>query len=260
MTPGLRELQSQLKAAILDGNLEAVASFVRPDRLAAVDRLRIYRHHTQTSLATALADNFPVTCRLVGKNFFDAAARRYMAECPPGEPCLSAYGATFPDFLARFEPAQALPYLPDVARLEWLRIEVTHAPDQAPLDLRALAALPPEAQRTLKLALLPVARLLASLYPIDRIWLANRETDVPAVDLNDGGCRLIVTGSAEGCRFDRLDAGAFEFFARAAQNKTLAQAAENAAAADTAFDLVQALALHRALGILADTIDMESAR
>ena len=254
MTHGLRELQSQLKAAILDGNLEAVASFVRADRLAAVDRLRIYHHHTHSSLATALADNFPVTCRLVGQKFFDAAARRYVAECPPGEPCLSAYGATFPDFLARFEPAQTLPYLPDVARLEWLRIEVTHAPSQAPLDLRALAALPPETQHGLTLALLPGVRLLTSPYPVDRIWLANQEADVPAVDLNDGGCRLIVAGNAEGCRFDRLEAGAFEFFAGAARNETLAQAAENAAAADTAFDLVQALALHRARGILADTI------
>jgi hypothetical protein len=259
MTPRLRELQSQFKTAILDGDLEAVARFVQPDRLTAVDRLRIYRNHTHSSLAAALADNFPVTCRLVGREFFDAAARCYVAESPPGEPCLSAYGATFPDFLANFEPARAVPYLADVARLEWLRIEITHAPRQTPLDLQALAALPPQAQHGMSLKLLPGVRLLASTFPVDRIWLANQEPDVPAIDLNEGGCRLIVFGDARGCRFERLDGGIFRFFEGAARNETLAQAAENAFTAETTFDLVQALALHRALGILADTIDVQAA-
>ncbi|MEX2201373.1 MAG: DNA-binding domain-containing protein [Dongiaceae bacterium] len=252
--PALRELQSQLKAAILDGDLEAVAHLVQPDRLTAVDRLRIYRNHTRSSLVAALADNFPVTCRLVGREFFEAAAKRFIAGNPPSEPCLSAYGAAFPEFLAGFEAAQSLPYLPDVARLEWLRIEVTHASRPAPLDLEALAALPPVAQSGLILTLLPSVRLLASPYPIDRIWLANQETDVPAIDLNEGGCRLLVFGDAQVCYFGQLDAGTYAFFEAAARNETLAQAAENAFAADPNFELVQAFALHRTRGVLADTV------
>ncbi|MEX1108556.1 MAG: DNA-binding domain-containing protein [Dongiaceae bacterium] len=255
MKPTLRDLQSRFTAALLGGDLESIAPFVETDRLAAVERLRIYRNHTRISLAAALADNFPVTVRLVGRDFFDATAKRFIANHPPGEPCLSAYGAHFPGFLAGFEPAQVLPYLADVARLEWLRIEVTYAAPQPVLDLAALAALSPVAQQDLTLALASSVRLLASLYPVDRIWRAHQEPDVPAIDLNEGGCRLLVWANTDGCRIERLTPGAHAFFEAASRNETLAQAAETAISADAGFDLAQAFTLHRACGALADTID-----
>ncbi|MDZ4737827.1 MAG: DNA-binding domain-containing protein [Rhodospirillaceae bacterium] len=255
MKPTLRDLQTRFTAALLDGDLESIAPFVQTDGIEAVERLHIYRNHSRISLAAALADNFPVTFQLVGKEFFDATAKRFIANHPPAEPCLSAYGALFPDFLANFEPARGVPYLADVARLEWLRIEVTYAALQPALDLAALGALPTDAQQELVLALASNMRLLTSNYPIDRIWHANQEPDVPAVDLSDGGCRLLVWANADGCRIERLTTGVYAFFAAATRNETLAQGVESAMAAVASFDLSQAFALHRAHGVLSDTID-----
>ncbi|MEX0807692.1 MAG: DNA-binding domain-containing protein [Dongiaceae bacterium] len=259
MTPTLRELQSRFTAALLGGDLESIAPYVQTDPLAAVERLHIYRNHTRISLAAALADNFPVTRRLVGGEFFEATAKRFVAAHPPSEPCLTAYGAGFPDFLTRFEPARTLPYLADVARLEWLRIDVTYtAPDRA-LDLAALGALSPVVQETLTLALGQSVRLQASLYPVDRIWHANQEPDVPAIDLNEGGCRLLIWANADGCRIERLTPGAHAFFDSASRGRTLAQAVEDALTADRSFDLGLAFATHRSTGALADTIGATSA-
>ena len=128
MASTLRETQSRIANAVLDGKLDAVAALVRADRLPSIERLRIYHNHTLTSLATALGDNFPVVRRLVGEDFFRAMARRFVVAQPPRDPCLSAYGVDFADFLERFEPARALPYLPDVARLEWLRMSEEGVP------------------------------------------------------------------------------------------------------------------------------------
>ncbi len=252
MASSLRETQSRIADAVLDGNLDAVAALVRHDRLPRAERLRIYCNHTLTSLAAALGDNFPVVRRLVGDEFFRATAKRFVAEQPPRDPCLSAYGAGFGDFLARFEPTRSLPYLPDVARLEWLRIEVAFAPDVPALDLGSLAARPDSEQRGLRLALRPAAGLLASPYPVDRIWLANQQAEVPPVDLAAGPVRLLIRRNPEGLRIEPLDTGPFAFFGAAARGATLQEAAEAALAADPEFDLVSALSLHRRYHLLAD--------
>ena len=47
--------------------------------------------------------------------------------CPP-QPVLAEYGAGFPDFVADYEPARGLPYLADVARLDWALNVAFHSP------------------------------------------------------------------------------------------------------------------------------------
>ena len=61
-------------------------------------------------------------------------------------------------------------YLPDVAKLEWAMDSVFHAADAVPLDLQALAAVPPEVFATLRFDLHPASRIVCSPYPILRIW------------------------------------------------------------------------------------------
>ena len=50
-------------------------------------------------------------------------ARAYIAVEKPRDALIIRYGASFPDFIAAFEPARDLAYLPDVAKLEsaWVR-------------------------------------------------------------------------------------------------------------------------------------------
>ena len=253
MASSLRETQTRIADAVLDGSIDAVATLVRADRLPSAERLRIYHNHTLTSLATALGDNFPVVRRLVGEDFFRAMAKQFVSAHPPQNPCLSDYGDGFADFLAGFEPARALPYLPDVARLERLRIAVAFAPETPALDLAALAARPADAQGRWRIALRPSAGLMNSSYPVDRIWRANQAADVPPVDLGTGPVSLLVWRNPEGCQIEPLDSGSFAFFAAAARGATLEEAAVAAFAADPEFDLVAALAVHRRCQVLADT-------
>lgn len=254
MASSLRETQTRMANAVLDGQLDAVAALVRTDRLPSAERLRIYHNHTLTSLSTALGDNFPVVKRLVGEDFFRAMAKRFVAAQPPHDPCLSAYGTAFADFLAGFDPVRALPYLPDMARLEWARIEISFAAEAPTLDLAALAARPAEKQGHLMLALRPSIGLVASPYPVDRIWHANRQEPVPPVDLGSGPVRLLIWRNPAGVSFEPLGIGSFAFFEAGARSATLEKAAEAALAADPEFDLVAALAIHRRCQVLADTL------
>lgn len=145
---------------------------------AAGGRFTIYQRNHVAGLSAALAKTFPVVQRLVGEAFFAAMAARFIFQSPPRVPMLADYGAGLADFITAFEPAESLPFLADVARLEFARVRAWHAADHQspPLDgADAVAALLPH-----RIALHPSASLIHSNHPVLAIWAANQpETAVP---------------------------------------------------------------------------------
>ncbi len=129
-------------------------------------------------LIDVLEDTFPVVRRIVGDEFFSAMARVYVMANPPRSPVLLKYGATFPAFLRTFEPAQELPYLPDVAAIEFAWLKAYYAPDQQPLDRHAFLAVREASAPQLRLVLHPSAEVLRSAFPATTIWHANRGQEV----------------------------------------------------------------------------------
>lgn len=246
MTP-LRELQAAFRRSILDNEDAAVAPLVVADRLAAEQRLQVYRNNTFTSLRAALETTFPVVCRLVGDDFFRGAARAFVRQHPPTAPCLGEYGAEFAGFLADFPPARALPYLGDVARLEWALNESHLAAVAVALDPQAIAGLPAADYPALRFVLHPASRLVESRFPIDRIWTANQPgADSDAViDLATGGCSLLVCRDSRGAGFHRVAPAEFRFVERLALGRCLAEAYEHAAQDQP--DFAPAGILHRLL-------------
>jgi hypothetical protein len=227
----LRELQAQIRVAMLDGDEREAAATVHHDELGPSARLAVYRHHVLTSLTAVLESTYPVVARLVDPRFFRFAADRYIRAQPPTGPCLFEYGGSFGDFLEAFEPTRHLAYLPDVARLEWAMNVALHAPDAAPIDsagLRSGAAV----------TLHPSLTLITSPWPIDVIWHANQPdaTDL-TVDLGAGAVRLQVWRAGDDVVFRRLGAGALAVRDALLRTGDLEQAAEGALAADPAVDL-----------------------
>lgn len=92
-------------------------------------RMAVYRNNVMVSLIDALSCTFTVTQQLVGEAFFRAMAREYIRKHPAQTPVLSHYGHDFSGFIQDFMPAASLPYLADIARLEYLRLQTLHAAD-----------------------------------------------------------------------------------------------------------------------------------
>jgi hypothetical protein len=157
------ELQGRFAAALRDAKSPApVPSSAR--------RFGVYRNNVTAGILGVLEAHFGVVKQLVGEDFFRAMAFAYVAKEPPRSPILMLYGAGFPDFIAGFEPAADVPYLPDVARLEWLQHTAYHAADATPIGAAELAAVPPDAIAGLRFDLHPSLGLLASDYPVLSIW------------------------------------------------------------------------------------------
>ncbi|MBZ9790251.1 DNA-binding domain-containing protein [Rhizobium sp. 3T7] len=146
-------------------------------------RFAVYSNNVFVGLSKALAQHFPVTERLVGSEFFVAMARAYAQDHKPASPLIIEYGGDFPDFIASFQPASKLAYLPDVARIEAAWMRAYHAVDAAPLDLAVLAAVAPERLADLRLVPHPSAGLIRSDCPVGSIWSAHQqETVTPVAD------------------------------------------------------------------------------
>ncbi len=239
----LRKVESELRLALLGGDDEPARSRVRGDGLEPAARLAIYRHHVVTTLTAALQATFPVVCRLVDERFFAYAADRYIQIKPPSGPCLFEYGAGFADFLAEFPACRSLPYLADVARLEWAMQRALHVPDPIPLPIRAMQGVAPDLAASLTLTIDPSVTLLSSRYPVDRIWRANQadEREPAVVDLAAGGARLEIRRCGDDVVFRALDPAVFAFRHALARGTDLAAATAEALAADAAFDLGPAL-------------------
>jgi len=244
--PSLSELQRGFAAAIIFGDRAEMRRLgIVGERLGAAERLAIYRNNVLANYRKALAATYPVVRALVGRAFFSAAVEAFVRAHPSRRGEINRYGGELAEFLAHYPPARGLAYLPDVARLEWAIDEASIAADAGPLDLDSLAAIPASSLGSLCFLLHPSARLVASRYPIFRIWQAHqpgREDD--AVDVGQGGDTVLVARGPHGVSLERISASVHAFLASLARHLTLDEAVSRALAADLGFDLGEALRNH----------------
>ncbi|WP_458790737.1 HvfC/BufC N-terminal domain-containing protein [Yoonia sp. MH D7] len=165
--------QSDFRAALLDPAKPPPNGVQNPDGTQAAKRFDVYRNNVAVSLTQALETAFPVVNKLVGSDFFRAMAGVYLRTHPPTSPVMMFYGDAMPDFLAGFGPAQSVPYLSDVARLELALRHSYHAADSAPIAPDALAQIAPDALPDVTFTFAPSVFLIASIYPLHSIWTAN---------------------------------------------------------------------------------------
>lgn len=199
--PTLLELQHAFRTAMLTGSEAVVAAEIVGDGIAPGARLNVYRNNIRGNLTGALKLTFPAVERLVGAEFFAATAACFLAAAPPAQANLYDWGEAFPDFLQSFPPAASLPYLPDVARLEWAIGRALHAPMLPPLDLDAFGRLSADEQAEIRFRRHPSVSLLRLAYPAHRIWKAVLEEDRQAlacIDPAGGGECLVVHRAASG--------------------------------------------------------------
>lgn len=240
----LRKIQEDFRASVL-GREDVIAPHVEVSRGPKARRIAVYRNTVQASLTDVLAVAFPVVKRIVGDSFFATLAHRFIAAHPPQMPQLSAYGAGLPAFIATAEPLKPLPYLVDVARLEWARGEAYFAADGEALAAEHLARVPPDSLPDLHLALHPATRVISSRYPIHRIWQVNQPeiTDVPEIDLSVAEA-AIVSRPAFQVSTRQLSLGDAAFVAAFGSGAALSVALDAALQLEPSFDVQTALVQH----------------
>jgi hypothetical protein len=110
-------------------------AFLSTPALSAVRRMSIYRSAYWARQERTLAEIFPQTRRALGDEPFRRLSRDFLTRFPSEYAAIERIGERFAIFAA--ERRAELPrILPDLARLEWARVDVLLAPDR-PTVVRA---------------------------------------------------------------------------------------------------------------------------
>ena len=241
--PSLAESQAAFAAALGDPERPVPDDIRRADPgTAPTRRFDVYRNNVTVAAIDALGEIYPAVLALVGDEFFRACARVYFDHARPACPVMHHYGADFAAFLDDFPPAQSVPYLGDVARLEFARLQAYHAADAAPLGLADLAALPADRIDAAVLTVHPALGLVRSRYPVVSLWgastgLVGSET----VDMNCAEDALVVRPEFE-VETLGLPPGGGDFLAAVMAGCSLGDAADQAMRACAGFELHRHLA------------------
>lgn len=218
-------------------------------------RFAVYRNNVMVSLIDALADTYPVTQALVGEEFFRAMARLFVRAHPPRSPVMAYYGEGLAGFIEEFQPAQGLPYLADVARLEMLRVHAYHAADADAIAAGQITLLlsDPERLPATCFTLHPSLRIMRSPHAVVSLWAAHQEDDIgsalAAVDTAQAESALVARVGLE-VEVHLIEAGTAVFIQGLQADCRLGAAVEQALAVDTGFDLPNTLGLLLCSGAL----------
>jgi hypothetical protein len=229
-------------AAALADPTAAVPRGLHSGATAAIaDRFAVYRNNVHASLVDALAARFPVTCALVGEEFFRGMARAYVTRHKPRQAELVEYGRDLPAFIADFAPAASLPYLPDVAATESAWLECWAAADAPALQLAQLTGHSATTLASATLAPHPASRLCRSAWPIAAIWQAHQRPSPDLATLDwQPECVLLTRPDAQ-IDLQCLQAGMAELAARLLAGECIEAAADAALVIDPALDIGVAL-------------------
>jgi hypothetical protein len=206
-------------------------------------RFGIYRGNAAANAAKAMAAAYPVVEKIVGPEFFAGLAREYQSRHPSETGDLNEYGQDFAAFLADFPPAKEIPYLADVAQLEWLVHRAHYAADPAPFDPARLASVPAEQQLQLRPRLHPACAILHSAHPLARIWQVHRDTvdSEFEVDFSQGPSHALVFRPRFRVKVAQTGDAEAAFLVAALAGATLEAALAAAQVHDASFDLGRSL-------------------
>jgi hypothetical protein len=198
--PSLSELQAWFMTAILTpGGVRrglALASarhglaeheVLRVDA-ASGSRLHVHADGYVLRLLECMRTDYPVLCKVMGRELFDFFAKAYVWRHPSRSTTLYDLGAGFADFLAQSRPAAADPdaeqrfaFPAQLARLERALAEAARAPGLENRAASAVDGLSLLSGADAMVGLAPCTRLLALSYPLHAYWrlVAGAGDDLP---------------------------------------------------------------------------------
>ena len=190
--PSLRELQRWMKGKILPpARAGSAPAGVELD--PGEERMSVYSGGYLARIQEALEEAYPAVRHVLGARSFGDLAKAYAGRHASADFNLSRSGSRLPAFLREYPLTTELPFLPDLALLEWKVAEAFHSFERPPLDPARLAAVPPEEWDRLSFEFQPSVSRIASAWPVLDIWEARaRPTQEVEINLINRPQRVLI--------------------------------------------------------------------
>ena len=246
----LAATQRAFAAAVLGGPTAAAPLLEQlsgpPEK--ALRRLAAYHRNIVGNRIAALASCYPRVAAAVGATRFECLARDFALVQDSRSGDLNEYGAEFADWLENRAECRHLPWLPDLARLEWDIQTVWGEADSEPFDFAALARVPSALHGELRFRIAPAFRCRCSRWPLAELW---RQAESAAAA---GDYRIWVVRPLDRVGLEMASPAEAEFIAALETGATLAAAIDLASNTNPAFDVGSTLVRAATIGILAGAI------
>jgi len=251
--PALHNLQRTFAASMLDPHGSGAAELERwlskPPRGERSERFAVYANGYPARTEEALLEIYPAVAHILGAQAFAELTRRYTRSKPPSSYNLNDIGGTLPTFLVSDPANTSLPFLADLAELEWRLNRAFHGRERQPLDMGLTSDWSIDDWQRAVLHFQPSLSLVCSPWPIRTLWdLRDTPRDEIDLDLNDRPERVLVYRSGLEVHCDLIgDAEARALLALIA-GRPLGEVAEKLAAdghsAETALAWLPRLRIH----------------
>lgn len=251
----LREVQNNFKETMLDhsqlyekGLYDVISD---GSGISIENRMKVYRNNVIRGLSDAAMAPLPMCKKLVGKEFIETAIRSFVVNNLPTEGNLNFYGQDFPEFLKNYEPAKKVPYLSDMASLEWAWENAYYADDDLPLDVRQLERLKEEQFTDLRFSLRASVSLLESSYPLHKIVdYCRAEEHIEELDITPSSEKtyLLIFRPELKVELRKIDQAEYNFLKGMKKNVSLGNISETILNSHPNFNIGKALEKHFILG------------
>ena len=127
----MKHIQESISRHIFDRDVYEEFSFIKPYATSEElkERLDVHRQTILENLVNALKITYPCIWKLVGESCARGIALSYIHDLGnlPKDGRAHDFGNNFPEYLKEFPSIKHIPYLSDVAKLEWLKSLSYHA-------------------------------------------------------------------------------------------------------------------------------------
>jgi hypothetical protein len=153
-------------------------------RASAVERLDVYADMYFYRILDVLRGDYPKLVAATGDDAFHDLVTDYLLAHPSRHPSVRNLGAALPQYLEGHDLGGRRPWLPELAALEWARVDVFDRADAAPLSREALAGVDGDAFADLAMPMVPAHEIVKTRHAVEEIWRAIEDGAAPA-DLPD---------------------------------------------------------------------------
>jgi hypothetical protein len=157
-----------------------------PWRLAfwgAKSRLAIYTQGYPARITESLREAYPATAHILGDGSFGLLAQRYLAHLPDSQRNLNDIGSALPALLKSDPLTSELPFLPDLARLEWAVTRCFHSDPAEPCDISKCGTWEMDDWAGARIGFPPSMQLVCSVWPLRELRDA-RHSDRSSIDVD----------------------------------------------------------------------------
>ena len=192
MPADLDQLQRLFLRALNTADTSLISQIAPSDSLSPTDQIAIYRNNTQATRHKTLQAIYPMVDNLLGEACFKTLTHYFSLDVPATHWNLNHYGADFPAYLLnppnQFSAFRDLPYLHDLAQLEWFLHLAYYAADRSAFPSDAFYALPAADQPNARLLLAADIHLLETPWPVLAGWQHWQQSGALPVTL--AGCEV----------------------------------------------------------------------